>query len=178
MERFYKNKIVFLSTIICMLIITSPAMGASFTQLYPCLKNLNGWKADPPTGANVQLPDMHLVTATRSYQKGKQLITALIMIGPQALASWLPYAEGFQLDTPDESVSTKTVNNFPIQIIYDKKNHSGAILVELSSQEDKDTKKAAAFHISFTSMKPEEALKIAEKFDWKEIQKKVNDLLK
>jgi len=154
------------------------AMAASYSDLYPYLKKLPGWKADPPTGASVQLPDLHLITATRAYQKGKKTITAMIMIGPQALASWLPYAEGFKLDTPNELVTTQKIKDFYVQIIYDKQNHSGGILVELSAPEDNGSRKAAAFHLSFNSMKPEEALKIAEKFDWKGMQKAVEKLTK
>jgi len=163
---------------IILAITTTIALAASYTDLYPYLKKLPGWKADPPTGASVQMPDLHLITATRAYQKGKKTFTAMIMIGPQALASWLPYAEGFKLETPHELVTTQKIDNFSVQIIYDKQNHSGGILVELSSPEENGSQKAAAFHISFNSMKPEEALKIAEKFDWKDIQKAVEQLTK
>ncbi|GEM_PF-569639 len=157
---------------------TTIAIAASYNELYPYLKKLPGWKADPPTGASVQMPDLHLITATRAYQKGKKSLTAMIMIGPQALASWLPYAEGFKLDTPNELVTTQKINDFSVQIIYDKQSHSGGILVELSAPEDNGSRKAAAFHLSFNSMEPEEALKIAEKFDWKGMKKAVEKLTK
>ncbi len=164
----------------CLLFVTftSLAIAANYSDLYPYLKKLSGWKAKAPTGASVQMPDLHLITATREYKKGKKSLTAMIMIGPQALASWLPYAEGFKLDTPNELVTTQKIKDFPVQIIYDKKNHCGGILVELSAPEDSGSRKAAAFHLSFNSMGPEEALKIAEKFDWEGMQKAVKKFVK
>ena len=66
------------------------------------------------------------------------------------------------IETTDGHVITSTVNGLPVTKTYNIKQKSGAIMVALGA--------SALFSVSYNGMTEDEALPLAQKFDWKAIQ--------
>lgn len=141
---------------------------ASYETLYPCLIDLPGWEAEKPEGMKMEMSGMKMINASRSYSQGDKEITAVIIIGNQAMATPMG-SEGLNMETPEENLSIKKINGFLVQNVYNKKDREGTIIVYLNPQEAR----AAIFSFSFEQLPENEALNLAKTFDWKMMLNKV-----
>ena len=140
----------------------------SYEALYPCLIDLPGWEAKEPEGMKMEMPGMKMINATRSYTQGNKEITAVIVIGNQAMSTPMG-AEGMKMETPEAKVTIERINGFMVQNMYYKKDHEGTIIVYL----DRQGTGPAIFSFSFKELSENEALNLAKTFDWKMMRDKV-----
>ena len=138
-----------------------------YEALYPCLTDLPGWEAKEPEGMKMEMPGMKMVNATRSYTQGNKEITAVIVIGNQAMSTPMG-AEGMKMETPEAKVTIERINGFMVQNMYDRKDHEGTIIVYLNRQGIVP----AIFSFSFKELSENEALNLAKTFDWEMMRNK------
>ncbi|RLD98897.1 MAG: hypothetical protein DRI91_02085 [Aquificota bacterium] len=135
---------------------------SGYQDLTRFLVNLPGWTAGGPEGVNMEGPQGKVVTATRSYKRGNQSLTATIMVGNSAMMAWAPFQMGMTVETPEVLIKTISYKGLKAGINYDKKEKGGGIVVQLSTQNP-----TAAFVINFEAMDYNEALKLLDHFDVK-----------
>jgi hypothetical protein len=134
----------------------------AFQRLMPLLVDLDGWQGKKPDGMSMEMPGGGMTTATREYQKGSAKANAAVMTGQAASGALAPLASGMKINTSEGHMLTDTINGMQVLKTYTTAQKSGALLVAL----DKD----AMFSFSYSGMPEDEALALAQKFDWKAIQ--------
>lgn len=163
------RKIIFLGALaVTLLSVQSFGQMPEYVELYKYLINLPGWKAVEPTGMNMSGPMGEMVTAQREYKNGTKALTAQILSGTQAQGVWAPFTTGMTFDTPDAFMKVTEIKGYHIGISHDKKENSGGIVVPLK---DVKSKVFVTFVLSYEGMSYQDALTIAEKFPWKEMEK-------
>jgi hypothetical protein len=83
-------------------------------------------------------------------------------MGPAAIGALGSTRTPMNIETTDGHMITSTMNGFPVTRTYNNKDKSGAILVALGD--------AALFSVSYKGLTEEEAMPLAQKFDWKAFQ--------
>jgi hypothetical protein len=83
-------------------------------------------------------------------------------VGAASIGGHAPILAGMNVTTSEGHMLTDTVRGMKVLKSYTTAQKSGALLVAL----DKD----AMFSLSYNGMSEDEALALAEKFDWKAIQ--------
>ena len=134
----------------------------AFQRLTPLLIDLDGWQGKKPDGMSMDMPNGSMTTATREYDKGSVRAHASVVIGQAALGALMPLVTGMNVNTSEGHMLTDTMQGMKVLKTYTTAKKAGALLVAL----DKD----AMFSFSYTGMTEEEALALAQKFDWKAIQ--------
>lgn len=132
---------------------------ARFTSL---LVDLPGWKGNKPDGMAMELAGSSMVTATRTYERGGAKVTASVLTGAPAQAALAATNSGFKLETAEMHMTTSTIEGLQVTKTYTNSSKSGAILVALGSN--------AVFALTYTGLPEDEAMGLAQKFDWKGIQ--------
>ena len=128
------------------------------------MPDLSGWKADECTGMKMTNPMMggEVVTATREYTKGDASLTASVVTGMQAMMMWGPYSSGMTMENDEMLMKIQKIDGFDVGINYDKKAHSGVVVVQLTQN--------ALLAFNFENMDWQAALEEAKKFDWKKLR--------
>jgi hypothetical protein len=134
----------------------------AFQRLTPLLIDLDGWQGKKPDGMSMDMPNGSMTTATREYQKGPVRFHASVVAGQAAIGGLAPILAGMNVTTSEGHMLTANMHGMQVMKSYTTAQKSGAILVAL----DKD----AMFSFSYNGMTEDEALALAEKFDWKAIQ--------
>jgi hypothetical protein len=134
----------------------------AFQRFLPLLVDLDGWQGKKPEGMSMEMTNASMTTATREYQRGPARINAAVIIGQAAAGALAPSRAGMNIETTDGHVITSTINGLPVTKTYNIKQKSGAIMVALGA--------SALFSVSYNGMTEDEALPLAQKFDWKAIQ--------
>jgi hypothetical protein len=134
----------------------------AFQRFLPLLVDLDGWQGKKPDGMSMEMPNMSMTSATRDYQRGPAQAHASVMIGQAAAGTLAPFQAGMNIQTGDGHMLTSTMHGFQVIKTFNTPQKSGAILVALG--------KEALFSFSYNGITEDEALPLAEKFDWKAIQ--------
>jgi hypothetical protein len=134
----------------------------AFQRLMPLLVDLDGWQGKKPDGMSMEMPNGSMTTATREYQKGPARVNAAVMIGTAAAGALAPMHAGMNITTSEGHMLSGNMHGMQVLKSYTTAQKSGALLVAL----DKD----AMFTFSYNGMTEDEAMALAEKFDWKAIQ--------
>jgi hypothetical protein len=134
----------------------------AFQRLTPLLIDLDGWQGKKPDGMSMDIPNGSITTATREYQKGPAKAHVTVMVGPSAIGALTPILTGMNVTTSEGHMTTASMHDMKVMKTYTTAQKSGALIVAL----DKD----AMFSFSYTGLSEDEALALAEKFDWKAIQ--------
>jgi len=134
----------------------------AFRRFLPLLIDLDGWQGKKPDGMTMEMSNDSMTTATRDYQRGNTQLHASIIIGQAAAAALAPSRAGMKIETSDGHVITSTINGLSVTKTFNIQSKSGSIMVALGP--------AAVLSISYTGMSEDEALPLAQKFDWKAIQ--------
>lgn len=133
-----------------------------FQRLLPLLIDLNGWKGNKPEGMSMQMSDTSMTTATRGYERGSAQVDASVLVGQSAVGA-LPQAQsGMNIQTSEGHMISTTMHGMPVLKNYNIPDKSGTFIVSLN--------KDAVFSLGFKGITEDEALALAEKFDWKAIQ--------
>ena len=134
----------------------------AFQRLMPLLVDLDGWQGKKPDGMSMEMPNGSMTTATREYQRGPARAHASVVVGQAAIGGLAPLLTGMNVTTNEGHMLTANMHGMQVMKSYTTAPKSGALLVAL----DKD----AMFSFSYNGMTEDEALALAEKFDWKAIQ--------
>jgi hypothetical protein len=149
---------------------------ASFDALLPLMVDLPGWEAEAADGADASASGMHAVTVYRSYQSDDRTFDVNVLIGTQASSTWMPaYKEGYKAETPEGIVEVKKINGFLVFSAFENEGGSGGIVVlQLDAASSSDT--GAVLSISFEGLAREEALKLAQRFNWAKMKEQAAKL--
>ena len=130
--------------------------------LKPLLIDLKGWKAEKPEGSSMSMGGMKMINAIRNYSKGNSNINATIMISNSAMIQ----GQTATTETSDAKVTSSKINGFNVIQGFNKIDKSGYVLINLA----KKTTEGSLFMINYSGISNKEALKIAKKYNWKEIK--------
>ena len=133
-----------------------------FQRFLPLLVDLSGWQGKKPDGMSMQMSDASMTTATRDYERGPSQLHASVVIGQGAEGALAPIQTGVKLQTPEGHMITDTMRGMPVLKAYNSKEKSGTLMVALD--------KSAMFSLAYEGLTEDEALQLAEKFDWKALQ--------
>ena len=142
--------------------VSSARADQAFQRLMPLLVDLDGWQGKKPDGMSMEMPNGSMTTATREYQRGPARAHASVMVGTAAMGALAPMQAGMNVTTSEGHMLTASMHGMQVLKSYTTAQKSGALIVAL----DKD----AMFSLSYNGMTEDEALALAEKFDWKAIQ--------
>ena len=133
-----------------------------FQRLLPLLVDLTGWQGKKPDGMSMQMSDTSMTTATRDYERGAAQVHASVVIGQAAEGALAPIQTGMKMQTPEGHMITDTMRGMAVMKTFSTKDKSGALVVALS--------KNAMFNLTYEGIAEDEAVQLAEKFDWKALQ--------
>jgi hypothetical protein len=133
-----------------------------FQRLLPLLVDLAGWQGKKPDGMSMQMSDTSMTTATRDYERGPAQVHASVVIGQAAEGALAPIQTGMKMQTPEGHMITDTMRGMAVMKTFSTKDKSGALVVALA--------KNAMFNLTYEGLSEEDALQLAEKFDWKALQ--------
>jgi hypothetical protein len=134
----------------------------AFQRFLPLLVDLDGWQGKKPDGMTMAMPNASMTTATREYRRGTAQLHAAVVIGPAAAGALAPTQSGMNIETSDGHIITSTISGLAVTKTFNIKDKSGAILVALGP--------SALFSVSYNGLAEDEALPLAQKFDWKALQ--------
>jgi hypothetical protein len=149
---------------------------AGYDALLPLLVDLPGWEAEPADGADASAQGVRAVTAYRTYESGDRSFEVNLLIGTQAMMTWMPdYREGFKVETPEGLMEVKRIAGFLVFYTFEQEDASGGILVLLQDPGSKP-EMGAVLAISFESLALDEALKTAQRFPWARMKEQIGKL--
>ena len=134
----------------------------AFQKFLPLLIDLDGWQGKKADGMSMEMTNVSMTTATRDYQKGSAQAHASVTIGQAAAGALAPLTAGMNVQTTEGHMVTSTVNGMPVLKTFNTKDKSGALIVQLG--------KDAMFTFSYNGLTEDEAVPLAQKFDWKAMQ--------
>lgn len=164
-ETMAKSRSVVLALLLVLpvLLMASTARAEpAFQRLTPLLIDLDGWQGKKADGMSMDMAGGSMTTATREYQKGSAKANVSIVMGQTAVGALAPMVSGMNINTSEGHMLTDTINGMKVLKTYTTAQKSGALLVAL----DKD----AMFSFSYSGLPEDEAIALAQKFDWKAIQ--------
>lgn len=142
---------------------SSPARAdQAFQRFLPLLVDLDGWAGKKPDGMTMEMPNNSMTTATRDYRRGPAQLHASVIIGAAAAGALAATRTGMNIETSEGHVKTSTLNGLQVTKTFNIPQKSGAILVALGP--------SALFSVSYDGIAEDEALPLAQKFDWKAMQ--------
>jgi hypothetical protein len=145
-------------------------VAADHTLLTPLLIDLKGWNAEPARGMTMDMGNSKMINAGREYRQGGKELNAMVFLGNQAMTQG--GMQAMKTETAEGKMSITTIDGFKVKIFYDKKEHSGGVMVQLSQNQQQ----GAMFTLVYKGLSEEEGLKAAKKFDWKEMKNSVDKL--
>ena len=134
----------------------------AFRRYLPLFIDLDGWKGNKPDGMTMEMSDNSMTTAKRDYTHGSAQLHASVVTGPAAAGALATTKSGMKIETSEGHMISTTINGFAVAKSYNVPQKSGAVLVALGP--------AAMFSVSYNGMTEDEALPLAQKFDWKAFQ--------
>ena len=159
-----------LALVVVLIFFASAAVAADHTLLTPLLVELDGWQGEPPSGMSMDMGSSKMINAGREYRQGGKQMNAMVMVGNQAMTQGSMQA--MKAETAEGKMSISTIDGFKVQTFHDKKENSGGVMVQLSQNQHQ----GAMFTLVYEGLSEEEGLKIAKKFNWKEMKKSVDKL--
>jgi hypothetical protein len=144
------------------LFLSQPASAEqAFQRFFPFFIEIDGWEGKKPDGLSMDMPGNSMITATREYRRGPAQFTAQIIIGPVAKGVLATVGQGLNVETPDGRIKSSTIDGRKVMQTFTIKDKSGAVMVALDD--------SRVFSLSFKGVEGDEAMALAQKFDWKAI---------
>jgi hypothetical protein len=147
-------------TVLCPL--SSALADQAFQKFLPLLIDLDGWQGKKADGMSMEMTNVSMTSATRDYTKGPAQVHATVTLGQAAAGALAPLTSGMNIQTTEGHMLTATMHGMPVLKSFNSKDKSGALIVQLG--------KDAMFTFSYNGLTEDEAMPLAEKFDWKAIQ--------
>ena len=113
---------------------------------------------NPAASANSQVPIVDEINDLPLKTVGN----ASVMVGQVAAGALAPMQAGMNITTSEGHMLSGNMHGMQVLKSYTPAQKSGALLVALD--------KEAMFSLSYNGLSEDEALALAEKFDWKAIQ--------
>lgn len=151
-------------------VFTTTLCAAEAVVLKPLLINLEKWEAEEPEEMSMDMGGIKMTNATRNYTKNKKSITAVIMVGTNAMTQG--HMGNMNMETEEVKVNVSTIDGFQVHTSYGKKDNSGAVIVFLA----KSKMQGAMFMLSFKGLSEKEAVSLSKKFNWKKMKESVKKL--
>jgi hypothetical protein len=139
-------------------------------SLTPLLVDLPGWEAEKPEVMSMDMGAMKMTNATRSYTKDNKEITAVVMLGNNAMTQG--QMQEMKAESTDVKASISKIDGFQVHTSYDKNENSGSVVVFLAQSQTQ----GALFIVSYEGLSEKEALSLAKKFNWKKMRAAVEKL--
>jgi len=139
-----------------------------YTDFYPYLVDLKGWKAEKPTGSKMSGPFGVALTVQRDYSRDGRRLEVTIFKGSMATAMFAPFTMITEMDTPTEYVKVFKFKGFKTGLSHNKQENSGEIIIFLAPD--------GIFSVKYSGMGYKEALDLVEKFPLKDISKKLMEM--
>jgi hypothetical protein len=154
------------SCLLLALFLSAPLSSAradqAFQRFLPLFVELDGWQGKKPDGASMEMPGTSMTTATRDYTRGSAQAHATVVMGQAATGALAPIQSGMNIQTSDGHMVTATMRGMQVLKSFTTSQKSGALMVALG--------KDAMFSLTYNGITEDEALALAEKFDWKAMQ--------
>ncbi|MDA3884008.1 MAG: hypothetical protein PF638_00260 [Candidatus Delongbacteria bacterium] len=126
--------------------------------------DIKGWEAEEAEGISMDMGGMKMINAVREYTNGDKEFLVTVLIGTNTIISGqMPQMD---VETSEGNYETKKINGMNVHLAFDKIEKVGAIIIDLGKNETD----GGFLMFSYEKMKPEEALKLAEGFDWNMIK--------
>ena len=169
------NKVWIIAVVLlCLLILpVSAAVCQTAQEFVPLLIDLSGWEGSKPETVELTIQEMKSIVVSRDYSKGNQSLTAGIMVGQQTAGTWNPaYQEGFKMEAGSNLVEVKRQDGYLIMHSYNGDEREGMFLV-LLQEVSPNGRSGALFVFSYEGMDDSEGQKLAGKFDWGAMKRKL-----
>jgi hypothetical protein len=134
----------------------------AWQRFLPLFTDLDGWQGKKPDGMSMQMSAASMTSAQREYTRGPARLHVAVIVGTAAAAALAPLQSGMTYETSEGHMITATLGGYKIMRTYNIAQKSGAILVALDPN--------AALTVSYNGITEDEALGLAQKFDWKAFQ--------
>jgi hypothetical protein len=171
-----RRRIPFLLLAACFLVPVLDLAAADLEGLKALMIDLPGWEANTVDGTDVSAGGIRALMVSRSYQNGDRMFEPTILFGTQAETAWLPaYKEGYKAETADGIIEVRRINGFLAYDLFEKESGSGGILVLLLEAKP-GAGNGAVLAVSYDGMSREEAMKIAQRFNWTRMKEQVGRL--
>ncbi len=155
-----------ISRLLLTALLVSPLASAraeqAFQRFLPLFVDLDGWQGKKPDGMSMEMSNVSMTTANRDYQRGSAQVHASVVMGQTAAGALAPIKSGMNVTTSEGHMITATMHGMPVLKSYTTAQKSGALMVGLGND--------AMFSFAYNGISEDEALALAEKFDWKAIQ--------
>ncbi len=162
MSNFLRTILSGLVVLLLLGTLSSVRADQAFQRFLPLLVDLDGWQGKKPDGMSMEMSNMSMTTANRDYTKGSSELHASVVVGQSAAGALAPLQSGMNIQTTEGHMVTSTMHGMPVLKGFNTKDKSGSLIVGLA--------KDAMFSLSYKNMTEDEALALAEKFDWKALQ--------
>lgn len=133
--------------------------------------DLEGWSADEAEVTRVDAGGTTVITATREYEKGGAELDVSITAGSGAMAQMATMGTtgmgDVSVSTQEGAVKVLEIDGFQVTIGHDNEDNSGSVVVNLKPQNHQ----AGVFAISYEDLSMDEALELAQQFDWTAMKK-------
>ncbi len=138
----------------------------SSNVIKPLLKEIKAWSAEKAEGMSMNMGEIKMINASRSYKKNGNTIDVVIIVGSAPMIQGHMQMPQMNIDSSEGSMNIDNINGFKVFKAYDKKEKEGHIMVFLFSK----AKYGSIFMFNYSGISSEKALKIAEGFDWKNMK--------
>jgi hypothetical protein len=134
----------------------------AFQLFLPLFIDLDGWQGKKPEGMSMAVLGHSMTTATRIYDQSPAHFVVSVAIGPPAVTALAALKAPINVDTAAGHVISAPINGMPASRTYKTAQKAGAIVVGLSDD--------AILSFAYTGLSEDDAMALAQKFDWKAIQ--------
>ncbi len=131
-------------------------------RFYPLFIDLDGWEGEKPHGTAMAMLGHSMTTAARIYEHSPAHLVVSVIIGPAAVGALAAVKTGINVDTAAGHVITGPINGMPASRTYKSAQKAGAIVIGLSD--------SAVLSFAYSGLSEDDAMALAQKFDWKAIQ--------
>ncbi len=174
--KWYEKKIANLVLTLLAFSILMPSLSSAggFEVYKACFVDLPGWQKGKVEGMSMNYAGMNMVSANTQYTKGAKELQVSFTSGAFPGMTH-PNLEGdFEMETSEGSVKMKTLKGKTVTIAHDKQEDASTVSIILKQPGGEKDPNGAMLNFVGTKMKPDEVLKMAERFDWNCFEKKVN----
>ncbi|WP_245315858.1 hypothetical protein [Bradyrhizobium neotropicale] len=103
-----------------------------------------------------------MTTATRDYERDSAQVHASVVVGQAAAGAMGSIESGMNIQTPEGHVMSSNMHGMQVLKSYNSKEKSGTLVVALGQN--------ALFNFVYQGLTEDDAVALAEKFDWKALQ--------
>ncbi len=174
-KRYKGMKVSFLFLpLLLALFVASTASAGGFEVYKACFPKLSGWEMGEVEGMSMNYGGMNMVSANTQYTKGEKELEVSFTVGSFPGMTQANLQGSFEMNSSEGYVKMKTIRGKKVTLVYDREEGSSTVVIMLKEPRGEKDQENAMLNFIGMKMKPEEVLELAEKFDWKCFEKKIN----